>query len=211
MPVSPQPLTDTELDLLYDLLHSVNPGNTMSLEELDGFLCALICSPEVVPPSEYLPHIFGGELLLGRWVSTVEEEWELLNLLTRHWHTIASTLHCDQPYTVLIGDYGNDAATGLDWAHGFELGMSLRQDGWNRLINDDQFAIALSPIVALAEVCNPDAGLPQMPPEVHEMAVGTLGASVLIVYRYFRDVVPSGDVPKGWRRPKLACTQRMVQ
>jgi hypothetical protein len=105
----------------------------------------------------------------------------------------------------------NDGATGLDWAHGFELGMSLRQDGWNRLINDDQFTIALSPIVALAEACNPDAGLPAMSPEVHEMAVGTLGASVLVVYRYFRDVVPSSNVPEGWRRPKRACTKQIVQ
>jgi hypothetical protein len=44
--------------------------------------------------------------------------------------------------------------------------------------------------------------LPLMTPEVYEMAVGTLGASVLIVYRYFRDVVSSGNVHECWTRPR---------
>ena len=70
----------------------------MSLEELDGFFCALICGPELVPPSEYMPHIFGGELVQGHGVSTVEEAQELLNLLARHWNMIAATLLRDEPY-----------------------------------------------------------------------------------------------------------------
>jgi uncharacterized protein len=209
MPVPRQPLTDTQLDRLDDLLRSINPGITMSLEELDGFFCALICSPEVVPPCEYMPHIFGGELLLGRCVSSAEEERELLNLLTRHWHTIAATLHGDEPHTVLMGNYGNDGATGLDWAHGFELGMSLREDGWNRLINDDKFTVALVPIVALAESHSLDSGLPPITRKVREAAVGALGESVLMIYRYFKEMFPSGNAPKGWSSPKLAYTARM--
>src|ERR1035441_7463834 len=96
MPVLTQPLTNAELDRLDHFLRSVNPGEGMSLEELDGFFCALISSPEVVPPSEYMPHIFGGELAQGRGVSTIEEAQELLNLLTRHWNTIAATLLRDE-------------------------------------------------------------------------------------------------------------------
>jgi yecA family protein len=207
----PHPLTDDELDHLDDILGRVNPGETMSLEELDGFFCALICSPEVVPPSEYMPHIFGSELVQGRWVSTMEKEQELMNLLSRHWNAIATTLLRDEPHAVLIGEYGNDSMTGLDWARGFELGMSLRDDSWNRLINDDQFAIALVPIVALAEANNPDSGLPPMTPEVQEKAVRALGASVLIVYRYFRVVARIGNVTADWQRQRQAYTLRMAQ
>src|ERR1700676_4330240 len=108
MPVLAQPLTDAELDRLDNFLQTVNPGEGMSLEELDGFFCALICCPEVVPPSEYLPIVFGGELVQGRGVSTHEEAQELLNLLTRHWNAIAATLLQDEPYQILIeqGDNG---------------------------------------------------------------------------------------------------------
>ena len=31
-------------------------------EEIDGFLAALICSPDIAKPSEYLPEIWGGEM-----------------------------------------------------------------------------------------------------------------------------------------------------
>ncbi len=211
LPVVAQPLTDAELDCLDDILHRINPGETMSLEELDGFFCALICSPEVVPPSEYVPHIFGDELVEGGWVRTMEEEPELMNLLSRHWNTITSTLVRKEPHAVLMGQYGNDGMTGLDWARGFELGMSLRDDSWNRLINDDQFAVALVPIVALAEASNPDSCLTPMTPKVQDEAVHALGASVLVIYRYFRVVLPSGNVTGGWKGQKQACAQQMVQ
>ncbi len=193
-PVMAQALTDSELERLNDIFQGVNPGEAMSLEELDGFFCALICGPEVVPPNEYMPHIFGRDPVKGRWTSTVEEERELMNLLTRHWNTITATLLRDEPYAVWMGKYGNDPMTGLDWARGFELGMSHREESWSWLVDDDRFAVALVPIIALAEQSNPDSGLAPMTPEVHDEAVRALGASVLVIYRYFREVVSSGNV-----------------
>jgi hypothetical protein len=47
----PQPAPDdSELEGLEDFLYRVNPDEALSLEEMDGFFCALICSPELVPP-----------------------------------------------------------------------------------------------------------------------------------------------------------------
>ena len=45
----------------------VEPGlvhcrQAMNLEEVDGLFAALIAGPQVVPPSEYLPEVFGGEM-----------------------------------------------------------------------------------------------------------------------------------------------------
>jgi uncharacterized protein len=59
-----EPLTDDEFERLGDFLYGLH-GTAMTLEELDGFFCALICGPDLVPPSEYLPHIFGGDLFQG--------------------------------------------------------------------------------------------------------------------------------------------------
>ena len=211
MPPLTQPLTDAEFDRLDDFLRSVNPGEGMSLEELDGFFCALICSPEIVPPSEYMPHIFGGELVQGHGVSTLEEAQELLNLLTRHWNTIAATLLRDEPYPVLIEQGGEDDLAGEEWARGFVLGMSIRGDGWKKLIEDDQFAVALVPIVSLAEASDFDSGLTPMTPEVREEAIGALAVGVLILYRYFRDVIPGGNLPKSRKKPKRVSKQRKAQ
>lgn len=206
-----QSLTDAELDRLDDFLQTVNPGEGMSLEELDGFFCALICSPEVVPPSEYLPIVFGGELVQGHGVSTIEEAPELLNLLTRHWNAIAATLLRDEPYPILIERDDDDDLAGEEWAQGFELGMSLRDDSWNMLIEDDEFAVALIPIIALAEASNPDSGLTPMTPEVRAEAIDALAEGVLVYYHYFRDVVPGSTVagrkkPKG--SPSFSCASK---
>lgn len=206
-----EPLTDAELDRLDHFLRSVNPGEGMSLEELDGFFCALICSPEVVPPSEYMPHIFGGELVQGHGVSTIEEAQELLNLLTRHWNTIAATLLRDEPYLVLIERGGEEDLAGEEWARGFVLGMSIRDDGWKKLIEDDQFAVALVPVISLAEASDFDSGPTPMTPEVREEAIGALAVGVLILYHYFRDVNPGGNVRKGPKKPERVSKQRKTQ
>jgi hypothetical protein len=89
--------------------------------------------------------------------------------------------------------------------------MSLRDDGWNKLIEDDEFAAALIPIVALAEASNPDSGLTPMTPEVRAEAIDALAVSVLILYRYFRDVIPGGNVRDGWKKLKRVGKRRKVQ
>ena len=62
--MKPQPLTDAELDRLSGVLKRFGDKRGMNLEQLDGFLCALICCPDLVPPSEYLPKIWGGDIIL---------------------------------------------------------------------------------------------------------------------------------------------------
>ncbi len=46
-------LTDAEFDRLGDFLGTCKGGESMNLEELDGFFAALIAGPEAVMPSEY--------------------------------------------------------------------------------------------------------------------------------------------------------------
>jgi uncharacterized protein len=55
-------LTDAELDRLAEFLSKSGGGQAMNIEELDGLFAALIAGREVVPPSEYLPEVFGGEM-----------------------------------------------------------------------------------------------------------------------------------------------------
>jgi uncharacterized protein len=56
-----QPLTETELDQLSAVLARFGDERSMNLEQLDGFLAALICGPELVAPSKYLPEMWGDQ------------------------------------------------------------------------------------------------------------------------------------------------------
>ena len=116
MPLLTTPLTDAELERLEDILYDLNSGTAMSPEEMDGFFCALICSPEVVPPSEYLPHVWGRNDPQQSGFKTVEEDKEALTLITRHWNAIAATLQRDEPYSVLIAEDDEVYLTGQEWA-----------------------------------------------------------------------------------------------
>jgi hypothetical protein len=46
-----QALTDAEFDRLSSVLEHFGNQRTMKVEQLDGFLAALVCSPDSVPPS----------------------------------------------------------------------------------------------------------------------------------------------------------------
>ena len=53
---SPNSLTDDEFAFLDSFLRKANSGRAMNLEEMDGFVTALVCGPQMVMPSEYMPH-----------------------------------------------------------------------------------------------------------------------------------------------------------
>ena len=57
-PRSPHaPLSDDEIDTLADLVDLIDERTDVpvSLEGLDGFVTALVCSPRAIPPEEYFP------------------------------------------------------------------------------------------------------------------------------------------------------------
>ena len=55
-------LTQDDYDFLESVLDSCKSENAMNLKMLDGFFAALICSPQLVVPSRYLPEIWGGDV-----------------------------------------------------------------------------------------------------------------------------------------------------
>ncbi len=74
-----------ELDRLGEFLKGCAGGDAMNVEELDGFFAALVASPEVAMPSEYLPEVFGGETDAHEFGS-LEEANDILALLMWHWN-----------------------------------------------------------------------------------------------------------------------------
>jgi uncharacterized protein len=62
----------------------------MNLEQLDGFFAALICGPDLVRPSEYLPEIWGGSEMADEEAFASQPQLkDFLDLVMRHWNAIA--------------------------------------------------------------------------------------------------------------------------
>jgi hypothetical protein len=59
--MTPEPLTDSELDSLGNVFKRSGGKQAMNLEQLDGFLAAIICCPSESPETEYLPEIWEDE------------------------------------------------------------------------------------------------------------------------------------------------------
>src|SRR4051794_12847757 len=88
-----RPLTDADYDRLADALNQFHGEHAMNLEQLDGFFAALICGPDLVRPSEYLPEIWGGgEMADEEAFSSRQQLKDFLDLVMRHWNAIAETL-----------------------------------------------------------------------------------------------------------------------
>jgi uncharacterized protein len=57
-----KPLSDAEVERLRAILESGRGGeNCMTIEAVDGLFACLICSPEVVMPSQWMPVVWDGE------------------------------------------------------------------------------------------------------------------------------------------------------
>jgi uncharacterized protein len=62
-PSPDRPLNDVERDRMDAILSRFHSEDAMNnAEQIDGFFAALICSPEIAGPSQYLPQIWGGEM-----------------------------------------------------------------------------------------------------------------------------------------------------
>lgn len=184
--MSQLPLSKAELDRLANLLNDLN-DDAMNLEMLDGFFAALICCPELVPPNEYLPQIFGGEISF----QSDEQAGEMMGLIQRHWNAIASdlihTLEVDDVYIPVLMAEEDTPPQANDWAYGFMCGVGLRPHSWQELItNEENFALML-PIMILHHEhdADPATRSPEITPEKREKILQSMIANLTHIYRYF--------------------------
>jgi uncharacterized protein len=182
-----KPLSDVEYTRIAIMLERSRDERTMNLEMLDGFFAALICSPDIVPPSEYLREIWGGKHI-GDFEDEAEME-EFFDLLMRHWNSLARTFNSSEPFMPFLLQDEAGVALGNEWAQGFTRGMKLRREEWADLFEDEDHAGLLVPILALAHEHDPD---PEMRPykepmdaERREELMLGIAACVPRIYRYF--------------------------
>ena len=159
MKIAKRPLTDPELDELDDLLFRIGGPDSMNVEELDGFQCALITCPEMVSLAEYMPRILGVTPEDAAMLPTEKTWHRFLELLMRNWNCIAAELQSEGFHTPLLIPDAKGMAKGTDWANGFLTGIDVRRRAWGRLFEDENEFALMIPIFALAYENHPDKTL----------------------------------------------------
>jgi uncharacterized protein len=183
---NPAALTDDDYDFLESVLDSLKSENSMNLEMLDGFFTALICAPQMVMPSQYLPEILGGE---DEAYESMEQAERSMTVLMAHWNHIARTLQNEDVYLPILLEDSNGVALGNDWGRGFLRGMDFHPADWVELLDDEEHGGAMVAILALAHEHDPD---PKMRPykerigeDRREQLLMGLAVGTKEVYRYF--------------------------
>ena len=187
-PSPDRPLNDVERDRMDAILSRFHSEDAIhNAEEVDGFFAALICSPEIAKPNEYLAEIWG-EMADDEAFADEQELQEFLGLLMRHWNSIGRKLEQDDVFTPLLFEDEEGTVYGNDWARGFMRGVSFHRAAWEELFVDELYS-PLVPILALVYEHDPD---PEMRPykdgidaERREKLILGVAAGVTAIYEYF--------------------------
>ena len=111
------------------LSHAVNEDRVLTLTALNGFLFALAITPEPILPSEWLPAVFGEEMLD---VSDETERERLLKRLFSAYDKIMVLHNAGSlafPYDI-PNLKGKDFLSVREWCYGYFNALLLRPDLW---------------------------------------------------------------------------------
>ncbi|MCH7991229.1 MAG: UPF0149 family protein [Gemmatimonadetes bacterium] len=128
-----------------------HPEGTLTYREMQGFLFAVACAPEMVVPSEWIPRIFGED---GPLFKKPTEAEALMGGLMALFNEFAP--EADGPDARLPADcaFRKDPVANLEadapvakWCRGFQLGHSWLQTLWDEHL-PEEFEHNLEEIVA---------------------------------------------------------------
>jgi len=147
-PEDGDPLSDAELQRLEDLLASeIFQGEAMTLDELQGFLCAILSGPESIAPSQWLPAALGES---PRYESA-EQAREALDLVMRFYNQIAQSLNDGEALDFVL--YRPDESSEYDyetWCRAYLEGVDFSPVAWEETGDSGEVEELLFPIVTLA-------------------------------------------------------------
>ena len=146
--------TDPELDRLQDLLATIPPEwKGMNVVELDGYVAALIVCPHTIPPSEWLPGVWGSDIGFEDLDGTEEAIAAVLEHYSRIERGLAES---PEDYAPVVGmDTDSGEVYWQPWIDGFERGMRLRRGAWRQIArsSDREAATSLNMMIALSDSC----------------------------------------------------------
>lgn len=209
------PMTPADYDRLAAILGSFPSEDAMNLEELDGYFCALACSPQEIPSEQYMPLLWGSVADEDELFPDIEAVAHFIGLINRHFGGLMLRLEAEEDFKPLLLANESGELTASAWAWGFVRCMRLCLEPWDELVEDEKYNDLLLPILVLAQERDPDPD-PDLPPpleepitpELREVLVQAMAAAAPLIYDYFRETREEGrgagdDDDLFWERDSL--------
>jgi uncharacterized protein len=179
-------LSEEEFNRLEDLLASdIFSGEAMALDELQGFLCAVVSGPELIPPSGWLPVTLGESM---RYESEAQAQ-QVLDLVMRFYNQTVQALDAGKGFDFVL--YRPDEAADYDyetWCLGYLDGVEFSPVAWEETGDADEVDELLFPIVALAGELPAQSVMHMKPGELERLLTACredLGATVCDIHQYW--------------------------
>ncbi|MGB3796992.1 MAG: UPF0149 family protein [Alteraurantiacibacter sp.] len=146
--------SDSDIDRLDALLKALPLENgPMTLGELDGYIVGVLACPEMIPPSEWLPEV---------WGATGEADFpdrksaeETIGAVMAHYNTAVQAINASlwvEP--IYLVDPEEDDVLWEPWVDGFTRAMRLRPETWSRFLDhaDDETRSTMIFLMALHDI-----------------------------------------------------------
>lgn len=128
------------------LISEDSPSESMLLSDLDGFLTGILCSPDLIPPSEWLPVVWRSkEPKVNRpaqhiWASQV---------ILEHYKEIAFGLNGNPSHVEPIFWHTKAGhVVAMDWCEGFIEAYNMKPESWRKLLVTRQGQEWMAPVFA---------------------------------------------------------------
>ncbi len=153
------PLEDWEMDELDRFLMERLPEapddeemdeGLLGMSELDGFFTAIVSGPEIVPPSAWLPAVWGESEPV--WESAEGFE-KIYQLMIRHYNDVVNSLMApDYAFEPIFNENEVEGQRFLvvnEWCLGYMRGVSLAAEAWDS--GGDELFELLQPIILFSD------------------------------------------------------------
>jgi len=132
----------TDLEILDTFLRSdTSPDHCMQLSDLDGFLTGIVCSPNLIVPSEWLLVALGSQ--------NIDVQSDILGLIMQRYNEIVAGLNSDPSILEPVFWRAKEGhVIAMDWCEGFMDAFALRRDDWDALMRTQEGRDWMFPILA---------------------------------------------------------------
>ena len=185
------PLSNAEISHLETLLATpAFKKQAMGLDEIQGFLCAVISGPQHIKPAKWLPAVLGDPDY-----ESAEQETAVKDLLLRFHAEIVADLSAGESLGLVLNltDPSNAAAEGEydygAWCQAFLDGVEFSDVPWTEAGDDNEINEFLFPISLLAGEIDPKALKQIKPREMAELLKECredLPMLAIDIYKYFQ-------------------------
>lgn len=139
-------MSDEDLKFIDDMLEKYgHDDSVLDVSELDGFLTAVVSGPDMIPPSVWMPAIWGGEEHSPEWDSEAEFK-RFLTLIMGHLNAIVDMLMSNdadafEAIFKVNARSEEDIVIAEEWCFGYMRGVDL--GNWPKMTGEAQHALEL--------------------------------------------------------------------